>query len=198
MDYQEFLKTKEIRRQMVGFKPNYMPNLLKPFQSHLVDWSIRLGRSALLEDCGLGKTVQQLVWAENVIRHCGKGSKVLILTPLAVAKQTEREAKKFGMVAHKTQDGTLHNGINVTNYEQLAHYNPEDFAACVVDEDIVIEDVAHIARILCFHACFCKRLPECVVLFLDAAAWDETFLHRCADSIRHWLDCEVEAVVLVG
>lgn len=132
MNYKTFLKTKGIRNNMQGFKPLWLPDFLYDFQSELVDWSIRKGKAALFEDCGLGKSPQQLVWAENVIRKTN--GNVLILTPLAVSYQTIKEAKKFNIEARRTQDGKVYRGINITNYERLSHYDPDDFNGVVCDE----------------------------------------------------------------
>jgi hypothetical protein len=51
---------------------------------------------------------------------------VLILTPLAVGPQTQREAAKFDIEAHRSQDGTGVNGIVITNYERLHYFDPEE------------------------------------------------------------------------
>jgi hypothetical protein len=133
VDYSDYLKTKELRAAPKGFAPLFMPDYLMPFQASLVDWAIRLGRAALFEECGLGKTIQQLVWAENILRKHPK-SRVLIVTPLAVSGQTVREAEKFGIKATQTQEGKLYPGINVTNYDRLKNYRPEDFIGAVGDE----------------------------------------------------------------
>lgn len=133
MDYSEYLKTKELRAAPKGFAPVFMPEYLMPFQAALVDWAVRLGRAALFEECGLGKTIQQLVWAENILRKHSK-SRILIVTPLAVSGQTVREAEKFGIKATQTQEGKLYPGINVTNYDRLKNYRPEDFIGVVGDE----------------------------------------------------------------
>lgn len=74
----------------------------------------------------------QLVWAENVRRHTGKP--VLIMTPLAVSQQTQREADKFGIDCRQSRDGAVMPNITVTNYERLHHFNPDDFVGAVVDE----------------------------------------------------------------
>lgn len=86
-------------------------------------------------------TVMELVFIENVLSSkYGKKKRGLIVAPLAVSRQTIREAKKFGMVAHHTQDGTLHDGINVTNYERLKNYHSEDFDVIVTDESGVLKN----------------------------------------------------------
>lgn len=74
----------------------------------------------------------QLVWAENVVRKTGKP--VLILTPLAVAAQTKREAEKFGIECTLSRDGSHGKGITVTNYERLHHFDASRFAGFVCDE----------------------------------------------------------------
>lgn len=134
--YAEFLLRKSQDLTRCGFAPIWMPEFLFGFQQSLVDWAIWKGKAAIFADCGLGKTPMQLVWAENVVRHTNRP--VLLLTPLAVAQQTIREAAKFGIEAHRTA-GQVHSGINVTNYEKLAHFNPADFAGCVCDESSAIK-----------------------------------------------------------
>ena len=45
-------------------------------------FALRRSRAAIFADCGLGKTLIQLAWAQNVVNHTG--GRVLILTPLAL------------------------------------------------------------------------------------------------------------------
>lgn len=136
-DYQEFIANKSQVEQGDGFAPVWLPDFLFPFQKALVEWSLRKGRAALFEDCGLGKTPQQLVWAENVHRYTNKP--VLVLTPLAVSSQTVREGEKFGIQVHRSIDGTIKSGVNVTNYEKLHRFNPDDFAGVVCDESGILK-----------------------------------------------------------
>ena len=131
LSYQDFLESKAQCSAGSGFAPTWMHDSLFDFQSFAVDWSLRKGRSALFEDCGLGKSRQELVWAENIVRHTNKP--VLILTPLAVGKQIVAEAKAVELEA-KLSRGKVHKGINVTNYEKLHLFNPSDFGGCVCDE----------------------------------------------------------------
>lgn len=131
-NYQDFLARKSQLGNNAGFEPLWMPDFLFDFQRYLVDWAIRKGRAAIFADCGLGKTPMQLVWAENVRRKTGRP--VIVLTPLAVAQQTAREAEKFGIECTLSRDGTAGPGITVTNYERLHHFNPDDYAGAVGDE----------------------------------------------------------------
>lgn len=135
--YEAFIDAKSQSGTFDGFEPVWMPDFLFDFQKSMVEWACRKGKAALYEDCGLGKTPQQLVWAENVTRKANKP--VLVLTPLAVSHQTVCEAEKFGIEAKRSHAGEIHSGINVTNYERLHYFNPTDFAGVVCDESSILK-----------------------------------------------------------
>lgn len=137
MDYQEFIHRKTSLGGDYGFEPNWMPEFLFGFQKSLVTWSLNKGRAAVFADCGLGKTVQQLVWSENVFRKERKP--VLLLTPLAVGAQTVSEAKRFGMDAARSFDGKVTAEVTVTNYDRLHLFNADDFCAVACDESSIIK-----------------------------------------------------------
>jgi hypothetical protein len=102
-----------------------------------VEFAVSQGRAGIFADCGLGKTPMQLVWAENMRRRTGKP--VLIVTPLAVSFQTNREAAKFGLDAAISRDGSIPAGITITNYERLESFSTGDFGAVVCDESSAIK-----------------------------------------------------------
>lgn len=137
MTYEEFLATKAHPDEQFGFEPIHVTGKAFEFQRHLIDWSIRKGRSAVLADCGLGKSLCELAWADNVLRKTNKP--VLLLTPIAVGAQMVREGEKFGIECVQVRDGKLRKGINVTNYEQLTKFSPSDFRGVVCDESAVIK-----------------------------------------------------------
>lgn len=143
-EYLSFLDRRAQAGADAGFRPEWVPEFLFPFQKDLLEWATRRGRAAIFADCGLGKTPMQLVWAENIVRKTG--GRVLILTPLAVSHQTIREAQKFGIVAHRSHSGELFPGINVTNYEQLHYYGHADFAAVVCDESSILKSFDGVRR----------------------------------------------------
>lgn len=93
--YEAFLETKTQLDGDAGFDPSFVPDAAFDFQRALIEWSVRKGRGAIFADCGMGKTLAQLAWAENVHRKTNRP--VLILTPLAVAPQTIEEGAKFGI-----------------------------------------------------------------------------------------------------
>lgn len=137
MTYDEFLAQKRRPGELYGFKPVYANNKLFEFQNFLVDWTVRKGRASIFAGCGLGKTPMQLAWAENVL--CKTNKPVLILTPLAVSSQTVREGEKFGIECKRIRDGKTTKGINVTNYQQLHHFDSKDFAGVVIDESSALK-----------------------------------------------------------
>lgn len=149
VDYDTFVASKVRRRLPQGFEPRDIGPHLFPWQRHVVEWAVRQGRCALFEDCGLGKTLQQLEWARQVWRHTGKP--VLILTPLAVAHQTEREAQRFGFegveVCRDQGDVTAITRIAITNYERLEHFDPRAFGGVVLDESSILKNFMGKTRI---------------------------------------------------
>jgi hypothetical protein len=139
-DYARFINSKSQYGTAAGFEPLWIPDFLFPFQKHLCEWWIRSGRGALFEGCGMGKTPQQLVCAENVVRHTNKP--VLILTPLAVSHQFTTEAEKFGIECIRSRDGKFPAGarIVVTNYERLHYFNSSDFGGVFADESSILKN----------------------------------------------------------
>ena len=132
MNYFDFINNKTQLSGDYGFEPTFIPETMFDFQKNLTTWALKKGRSALFEDCGLGKTVQYLTWAQNIVEHTNLH--VLILTPLAVSYQTEAEGKKFGIDCEVSRDGNYSKKIVVTNYQRLHYFNPDDFVGCVCDE----------------------------------------------------------------
>lgn len=137
-DYAAFIARKSQANTGDGIRPSFMPDCLMDFQAHLVDWSLSNGRAAILADCGLGKTLMELVWGQNVVE--ATNGRVLLAAPLAVALQIVREADKFGVPVYLSRDGSLKpSGIHVTNYERLHLFNPTDFVGFIGDESSILK-----------------------------------------------------------
>lgn len=137
--YDAFLADKAITALPTGMRsaPD-LPSTLFAFQRDVTAWALEQGRASLFLECGMGKTPCQLAWADAVARHTGKP--VLILAPLAVSYQTRAEGEKFGFevrVARERED--LHGGVNVTNYERLARFDPSVLGGVVLDESSILK-----------------------------------------------------------
>jgi predicted helicase len=137
--YETFIDRKSQLAGNFGFDPIWMPDEAFDFQRHLIEWICRKGRGAVFADCGLGKTLMQLTWCENVHRKTGKP--VLLLTPLAVGAQTVKEAERFGMHAARSFDGKVSAPITVANYEKLHLFDPSDYAGVCCDESSILNHV---------------------------------------------------------
>ena len=140
--YRDFLKSKHLRVAATGFEvsDSNINQKLHPWQRDITRWAVRRGRAELWEDCGLGKTPQQLEWARLVSEHT-KGQ-VLILCPLAVARQTEREAAKFSIQASVSiaqEQSQAKTQIVITNYERLHLFDPSRFSGVVLDESSILK-----------------------------------------------------------
>jgi DNA modification methylase len=145
-DYDSFIVAKNRRAVNVGFDPMPITAPLFPFQKHVVEWAIKKGRAAMFEECGLGKTLQQLEWASQVGSHTNGA--VLVLTSLAVATQTLAEAQRFGIAARIVRHGAdVAVGINITNYEKLDLFDGIEFAGVVLDESSILKNFTGKTRI---------------------------------------------------
>jgi len=139
-EYREFVEGKTHLAGEFGFAPIYHNPHCHDFQNALIDWACRQGRAATFADCGLGKTLKQLVWAQNV--HQMTNLPVLIVAPLSVAAQTVEEAEKFGIEAVRSSDGKwpAGKGIVCTNYERLHYFDANDFGGVVCDESSILKN----------------------------------------------------------
>lgn len=141
MTYEEFLKTKELQTIKAGFDvpDEWLSDKLFEFQKDIVKWALKKGKAAILTGCGTGKSFMLLEWAYCI--HKKTKGRVLILSPLSVVKQTAREADKFEICKVnicRTQED-VKDGINITNYEMIEHFNPDDFVGIVLDESSIIK-----------------------------------------------------------
>lgn len=140
MRYEDFLKQKAVEIPCCGFTFNKaeMNPCLFDWQKDIVAWALRKGKAALFEDCGLGKTIQQLEWCRLISEYTGKPT--LIIAPLAVSKQTRREGIKFGYKVNICRSqADVFAGINITNYEMIDHFDLSLFGGVVLDESSILK-----------------------------------------------------------
>jgi DNA modification methylase len=146
MNYQEFLQTKERKFQDSGFEVETLNENLFDFQAFIVHRALKKGKYAIFADTGLGKTIMQLSWANQVRNHTNQP--VLILAPLAVSAQTIEEGRKFGIKVWRYSSVILERDnikehynprIVISNYEQLDNIDCSVFSGIVLDESSILK-----------------------------------------------------------
>ncbi|MFN3833422.1 MAG: helicase [Allorhizobium sp.] len=137
-DYQQFLDRKRISDPETGIMDdiNLRP-VMMPHQADITRWALRRGRAAIFAGTGLGKTLMELSWAEKVAEYTGKP--VIIFAPLAVAEQHISEAVKFGIKAQLVAYDPSQ-GIGVTNYQKMEHFDIGSFGGAVLDESSILKN----------------------------------------------------------
>ncbi|MGL4631559.1 MAG: DNA methyltransferase [Leadbetterella sp.] len=137
--YIEFLERKKQSLPDSGFDTTIENSFAYPFQSFIVKKALKRGKYAVFADCGLGKTLMQLLWAQKVVEHTL--SPVIVLCPLAVANQTIQEGEKFGIKVRKYDPSNKHwAGIMIANYEQLDNIDTCHFSGVVLDESSILKN----------------------------------------------------------
>ena len=147
MDYGAFLAGKMVIAPESGFDlpAEELSLALKPHQKAAVLWALKGGRRALFESFGLGKTVQQLEWCRQVIRH--EGGQALIVLPLGVRQEFARDARELLGIEPPPYVRTMEEAgqypdapILMTNYERVrdGDIDPGRFTAISLDEASVL------------------------------------------------------------
>ena len=129
--YDDFLKSKQKFHVLSGFEieNDKLNKSMFDFQRFIVRRALKAGKYAIFADCGLGKTLMQLEWANQVAKYTN--GKVVVLAPLAVVGQTVQEGIKFGIDMSK---------IDVFNYEQLDNIECGSYSGVVLDESSILKN----------------------------------------------------------
>lgn len=82
MNYDDFLHSKQRIPPACGFEmpKDRMNPMMFEWQKDITRWALRKGRAALFEDCGNGKTIQQLEFCKEsyfnlAVENCRKAEK---------------------------------------------------------------------------------------------------------------------------
>jgi hypothetical protein len=134
-----------IAKKAIAFEPQGLKKIpalnsaMFPYQEACTEFALRTGCAGLFLSTGLGKSLCSLDWGRVLVEKTNKP--VLMLAPLAVSKQHEREAEKFGIDAKAIREPEEINGkrIYVTNYERLAKFQDVEFGAVVLDESSILK-----------------------------------------------------------
>lgn len=146
MKYLDFIRSKIELSKDTGFEidPKEINPALKPHQRDAVVWAIRGGRRALFESFGLGKTIQELEFCHQVVKH--KGGKALIVLPLGVKQEFTHDAREILKYPEPRYVRTMQEvhecdtDIMITNYERVrdGDIDPTFFKVTSLDEASVL------------------------------------------------------------
>ena len=139
MEYEDFVASKRRKEVATGHQPGDLNEHLFDFQHAIVSWAVRRGRAAIFADTGLGKTLMQLSWADEVASHTG--GIVLVLAPLAVSEQTIEQGSTFGIeVKRVPHSGAIDSpGVWITNYERMDAIDFSELHGLVLDESSILK-----------------------------------------------------------
>lgn len=152
-DYESFVKSKRRSEIATGHQPGELNEHLFDFQHAIVSWAVRRGRAAIFADTGLGKTLMQLSWADEVASHtCGI---VVILAPLAVSEQTIEQGKTFGINVNRIPHGQAPAlpGVWITNYERIDAIDFAELHGIVLDESSILKSHTGKTRTAIIESC---------------------------------------------
>lgn len=139
MKYEDFVKRKRRAEVATGHNPDALNEHLFDFQHAIVSWAVRRGRAAIFADTGLGKTLMQLSWADEVANHTN--GMVLVLAPLAVSEQTIEQGSQFGIEVKRVNHGGTPDspGVWITNYERMDSIDFDSLHGLVLDESSILK-----------------------------------------------------------
>ena len=147
-DYLDFLRSKVVTAPVSGFEvaDEDLSPALKPHQRDAVRWALNGGRRALFESFGLGKTVQELEFCRQVVRH--EGGQALLVLPLGVRQEFVRDAQDLLHMDPPVYVRTMAEvkacsaPLVMTNYERVrdGDIDPQYFCCTSLDEASVLRE----------------------------------------------------------
>lgn len=147
--YADFLANKTLIDQPTGIDidESILPAVLFDWQRALVRWGLHRGRAGLFAATGLGKTLMQCAWAEQI------PGEVLIFAPLAVTQQTIHEAQtKLGLtIQYLQRPEDRRTRIGITNYDRLEHFIGSPVEGIVLDESSCLKGINSKRREMLFE-----------------------------------------------
>jgi len=143
--YEEYLLSKQTSASPIGFDVDLsqINSMLFDWQALGLQWLLKIGKGLAGWKMGLGKTFLQVEFARLVHEHTRE--RVLIVCPLAVARQTIREAKKLGVDIEqvRTMDDVRLAGspITIVNFDMFRNRFTPDLwkkGALIIDESSIL------------------------------------------------------------
>lgn len=139
--YRHFIASKGAATIGSGFDMTGTDYGLFPHQQRTLEFSCEHGRTAAFLDTGLGKSRVEAAFANEA--RVATNKPALILTPLAVARQMQRECEAVGVEARVVrEDADVWAGVNIANYERLGKLDVSRFGCIVLDEPSILKAFA--------------------------------------------------------
>lgn len=109
------------------------------YQKDITFRGLNMGRMAVFADTGMGKTLIQLAYGDELVKS---GETVFALAPLAVSRQSVEEGAKFGIKVNlcESESDIVRGAINITNYDKLHKFSPEGIGGVILDESSLIKN----------------------------------------------------------
>lgn len=140
--YRNLIASKKVAFEGCGIKniPSLNANL-KPHQEHSIVFALERGSAGLFLDTGLGKSFCALEYGRVLVELFNKP--VLMLAPLAVSAQHQREAERWGIDAKAIKDPKeiTNPRIYITNYERLHLFDTDIFIGVILDESSILKSM---------------------------------------------------------
>jgi hypothetical protein len=177
--YEEYLASKRLVVPPAGIPdPPELHPMLFAHQRAVTRWGLRRGRACFWLDTGLGKSFCASEWARVVSERTD--APVLVVTPLAVARQFQQEAAKLGTKVTLCREASdVSGGINVINYERLERIPTDGFSGVVLDESSRLKDYSSATRGMVIEKF--KRTPFRLACSATPAPNDHTELGNHAE-----------------
>jgi hypothetical protein len=114
-------------------------SMLFDYQNHILNNALKRERYAVFADCGLGKTRIELAWAHDVAMKTGK--KILILCPLAVMEDQQRESETmYGCRMSNLRKESWSEQIAIMNFEGMKEIDMRGVGGVVLDESSILKN----------------------------------------------------------
>ena len=139
--YLDIVNSKRVAFAPTGLtKVPELNSAMFPYQRDSTEFLLRCGCGGAYLDTGLGKSIIGLDWGRVLVETFNMP--VLMLAPLGVTKQHEREAAKFGIDAKAIREPREMTGprIYITNYERFEKFDISLFVGVIADEAAILKN----------------------------------------------------------
>jgi hypothetical protein len=108
------------------------------YQEYVIKRALERERYAAFLDCGLGKTIIELIYSKSVVDACG--GKALFVCPLTVMEDIQRECKKlYGFRMDNLRTEEFKNDFGIINYESRKDIDVRGVRSIVLDEASILK-----------------------------------------------------------